>query len=78
MTVIPETHARDIAKRMVRAENDFIGCLQYFGELSRSEAVKVLDFMMARKMVKVSIDRISVKHGRYFDRDFLQELAERI
>ena len=69
-------HSYDIADRQVRAYNEFIGHLRSFGELSRAEAEKVFDFYKSKKMIKISIDRISVKHGRYFDRDFLQMVAE--
>lgn len=69
-------HAADIADRQIRAYNEFIGALQSFGELSRSEAEKVFGVYKSKKLIKITIDRISVKHGRYFDRDFLQAVAD--
>lgn len=71
-----EEHFCDIVDRQFRAEQDFIGCLRSFGELDRTEAEKVLAYFKKKRLVKVTIDRISVKHGRYFDRDFLQQLAD--
>jgi len=76
ITAYATDHLHDIAGRQIRAENDFIGCLRSFGELDRSEAEKVLAFFKKKKMVKVTIDRITVKHGAYFERDFLQNLAD--
>ncbi len=76
ITAYATDHLHDIAGRQIRAENDFIGCLRSFGELDRSEAEKVLAFFKKKKLVKVTIDRITVKHGAYFERDFLQNLAE--
>jgi deoxyribodipyrimidine photolyase-like uncharacterized protein len=69
-------HTKQIAERIVRANSDFIGQLQSFGELSRGEAEKVLDYFTKKKMVKADyyMGVIRVKHGRYFDRDFLQSL----
>lgn len=74
-TAYATKHLHDIAGRQIRAERDFIGCLRSFGDLSHSEAVAVLNYFHKKRLVKVTIDRISVKHGRYFDRDFLQQLA---
>ena len=71
-------HLHNIAGRQHRAHQEFVGALQSFGELSRPEAEKVLVFFKKKKLVKVTIDRISVKHGAYFDRDFLQKVADSI
>jgi hypothetical protein len=75
-TAYATKHLNEIAIRQIRAEQDFIGCLRSFGELSFAEAEKVLTYFIRKKLVKVTIDRITVKHGRYFDREFLQKLAD--
>lgn len=73
-------HTKDIAERIARANADFIGQLQSFGELSRAEASKVLDYFVSKRMVKADyvLAVIRVKHGRYLDRDFLQSLADKL
>ena len=76
ITSYASDHLHDIAGRQIRAEQEFIGCLRSFGELDRTEAEKVLAYFKKKRLVKVTIDRISVKHGAYFERDFLQNLAD--
>lgn len=84
MTKSDLSYASDSFKAMVdrqqRAHADFIGMLQSFGELSRTEAQTILGYFLNKKMVKTdyAIGVIRVKHGRYFDRDFLQALADKL
>jgi hypothetical protein len=75
-----QDHLKALAERQLRAHADFIGQLQSFGELSRSEAELVKDHMLKKKMVKTDylLGVIRVKDGRYFDRDFLQFLADKL
>lgn len=64
---------RAIAKRIVAAENDFLETLQSFGDIPRSDAIKVLSVYRKLKLVKIDPvgGRLTVKHGSFLDRDVI-------
>lgn len=72
---IPGT--RDIAQRIVNAENNFVQTLIEQGDISRSQAEKVMSFYLKNKLAKMDavIGRISVKHGAYLDKDVIRRAA---
>ena len=65
-----ETGMKNVACRMVAAENNFVEVLMNFGEISKADAEKVL--VVYRKLKLVKMDAVngvmSVKHGAYLDK----------
>ena len=61
---------KNVATRMVNAENNFIETLMLFGEISKADAEKVLAVYRHLKMVKMDAvnGRMIVKHGAYLDK----------
>lgn len=70
-------HLHDIAMRSIRAQDNFIEQLQYFGGIDEKQAEGVFAFMQRHKMIKydAGIGTFNVKHGSYLDRDFIEHLA---
>jgi hypothetical protein len=74
---IPGT--RDVAERMVRAENEFIETLMQFGKISKQDAIKVYNLYKKLKVIKRHGlgGNIGVKHGQFLDREvILRALAQ--
>ena len=65
-----EVGLKNVASRMVAAENNFVEVLMNFGEISKSDAEKVLAVYRNLKLVKMDavIGVMSVKHGAYLDK----------
>jgi hypothetical protein len=65
-----ETGFKNVASRMVAAENNFLEVLMNFGEISKADAGKVLAVYRKLKMVKMDavMGVMSVKHGAYLDK----------
>ena len=65
---------KDIARRIVNAENGFVETLMNLGNISRADAFKVLATFRKAKAVKlhVGIGRITVKHGAYLNPDVIR------
>jgi hypothetical protein len=70
-------HAQDIARRELKAIDDFIETLCQFGGIDYVTARAVFDFMRRKKLIKRDLwmGRYNVKHGAYLDRDFIQHIA---
>lgn len=68
-----ETGMKNVASRMVAAENNFIEVLMTVGEISKEDAEKVL--VVYRKLKLVKMDAVngvlSVKHGAYLDKEVI-------
>lgn len=64
---------KDMATRIVNAENDFTATLAQIAGITTDEAFKVLATYRKLKIVKnaYAISRISVKHGAFLDRDVI-------
>jgi hypothetical protein len=64
---------RDMAQRIVQAEEDFIEVLMKQGGISKPEAEKVYEYYRKNKLIKrdAILGRISVKHGQFLDRDVI-------
>lgn len=62
-----------MAQRMVDAENNFIEVLMTLGEISKTEALKVLAVYRKLKLVKLDpvIGSMNVKHGAYLDKEVI-------
>lgn len=69
---------RDIAQRMVNAENSFIESLMVAGEITKEQAEKVLQIYRNAKVVKMDavVGQMTVKHGAFLDRDVILRAAE--
>lgn len=65
-----ETGMKNVASRMVAAENNFVEVLMNFGEISKADAEKVLAVYRKLKLVKMDavMGVMSVKHGAYLDK----------
>ena len=65
-----EVGLKNLAARMVAAENNFVEVLMNFGEISKSDAEKVLAVYRKLKLVKMDAVNgvMSVKHGAYLDK----------
>ncbi len=65
-----ETGTKNVASRLVAAENNFLDVLMKFGEISKTDAEKVL--VVYRKLNLVEMDAVSgvmsVKHGAFLDK----------
>lgn len=70
-------HLYDIAMRSIRAQDNFIEQLQFFGGIDEEQAQGVFDFMQRHKMIRYDgvMGKFNVKHGSYFDREFIEHLA---
>lgn len=68
-----EGHLRDIARRMVDAEIEFVNTLMEFGKIGRADAEHVFRFYVREKLVKLDVwmGRYSVKHGMYLDSEVI-------
>lgn len=64
---------KNMATRMVNAENDFIETLVKIGGITTDEAFKVLAIYRKHKIVKndFAVSRISVKHGAFLSREVI-------
>lgn len=64
---------KNMATRMVNAENDFVAVLVEKAGITTDEAFKVLAIYRKLKVVKndYAVSRISVKHGAFLDRDVI-------
>lgn len=65
---------KDIAERIVTAENDFLDSLMRCGGITREEAVKVMKVYRKAKVLKneYAVSRIAVKHGGFLDKEVIQ------
>ena len=65
---------RAVAQRIVDAENNFIGILMKFGDISRRDAERVLAHYRKKRLVKLDSvgGRITVKHGALLDREAIR------
>ena len=65
-----EAGFKNIAIRVVNAENNFVETLMNFGEISKEQAEKVLAVYRKLKLVKLDAVAgvISVKHGAYLEK----------
>ena len=65
---------KQIAQRIVNAENNFIDTLMTLGDVSRADATKAMRAMLRLKVAKLDAvsGRINVKHGAYLDREVIQ------
>jgi len=67
---IPGT--RDVAERTVEAEKKFVEALMNHGDISESEAKKVMGVYWKLKVIKRDgVDRIKVKHGQFLDKEVI-------
>lgn len=64
---------KNMAARMVNAENDFAATLVEIAGITTEEAFKVLAVYRKVKAVKndYAVSRISVKHGAFLNRDVI-------
>lgn len=64
---------KDMAHRMVVAENGFIETLMRCGGITKDEAEKVFRIYRKAKILKndYAVSRISVKHGAFLNRDVI-------
>lgn len=65
-----ETGLKNMAARMVAAENNFAEVLMKFGEISKADAEKVMAVYRKLKLVKMDavMGVLTVKHGAYLDK----------
>ena len=65
---------QDMLTRIENAHENFIGTLMRWGDVNRADAIKVKNFYIKKRLVKVDtgIGRISVKHGAFLDRDVIR------
>ena len=68
---------KNMAARIVQAENDFLETLCSLGEISQDQAQAVFAHYKANGGIKLDavIGRYSVKHGALLDRDLIREFA---
>lgn len=68
---------RDIAQRIVNAEEDFIQIIQEKG-FTGEEAIQVMQTMLRLKLAKLDsgIGRISVKHGGLLETEVIRGIVE--
>jgi len=68
---------RDVAQRMVNAEERFLSYAQEFGNLTREQAIKALEAYRKAKVIK--IDPIgggfTFKNGAFADKEVLRRAA---
>jgi hypothetical protein len=71
---------KDIAQRIVNAENRFQEMLAERAGVPRDVAAKMHRWMAKKKLTKLDlgIGQISVKHGMYLDLDVLARIAEHV
>jgi hypothetical protein len=64
---------KNMATRMVNAENDFVSLLVDCAGITTDEAFKVLAVYRKVKVIKndYAVNRISVKHGALLDREVI-------
>jgi hypothetical protein len=64
---------KNMATRMVNAENDFIAALVDIAGITTDEAFKVLATYRKAKVLKndYAVSRISVKHGAFLNREVI-------
>lgn len=65
---------KQIAQRLVKAEEDFADTVQEITGCTREEAFKALATMCELKVVKLDagIDRYTAKHGAFMEADALR------
>jgi hypothetical protein len=68
-----KTGFKNVATRLVNAENNFIEVLMTLGEISKAEAEKVLAVYRKHKLVKMDavMGVLSVKHGAYLEKEVI-------
>ncbi len=69
---------RDIAQRMVNAENGFIAVLMKSATISQAQAEKVMQVYRKAKVLKMDAvgGHMTVKHGAFLDRDVILRALE--
>jgi hypothetical protein len=66
-------HCRQIAQRIVDAENSFAEIVMYVTDCDEETAHQVTAFYLKHRLAKrIGVDRISVTHGAYLERDVLE------
>lgn len=72
-----EQGLRDVAQRMVNAENNMIETIMERGGLDRAQAAEAFNTLQSAKGLKLDAvgGRYTVKHGRMMERDFLRKAA---
>jgi hypothetical protein len=73
-----KTGFKNVAQRLVNAENDFAETLTHFAMISKADAFKALRTMLKLKVAKMDAvnGRISVKNGAYLDHDVICRAIE--
>ena len=71
-------HFKEIANRIVDAEDAFVETLTRLGGIDEQTAEKVMTFYIKNRLAKLDMpsSRISVKHGAYLDADVIQRAAK--
>jgi hypothetical protein len=71
---MPRQAFKDIAQRLVNAEENFIASLMEFGAITRAEAIRVFDLYRREKIIKrdTAIGRYHVTHGAFLDREAIR------
>lgn len=71
---------RDMAQRIVNAEDGFIESVQHIAGCTADDAHQVMAYYLKHKLAKldIGIGRISVKHGAYLDKPVLQRAISQI
>ena len=74
------TGYKDIAQRIVNAENNFSETIQNIGGCSPEVADKVTAYYLKHKIAKLDavIGRITVKHGVYLEADVVANAIEAV
>ena len=64
---------KNIARRAVNAENEFIESLQRLGGITEDQATLVMNYYLKHRIAKIDhgIGRVNVKHGAFLDRDVI-------
>jgi len=75
-----EQGSRNMAQRMVNAEEGFLQVLMDLGGINKSEAMKVLGVFRKAKVLKMDPvgGRMSVKHGAYLNPDVIKRALESV
>ena len=71
-------HYRDIAQRIVNAENSFIACMEDDYDLTEDQALAVFNLYKKEKILKVDsvMGSWSVKHGAFLDKSTIQNAVK--
>tara|TARA_R110000803_G_scaffold46420_1_gene97409 strand:+ start:352 stop:600 length:249 start_codon:yes stop_codon:yes gene_type:complete len=71
-------HYKEIAQRIVNAENSFIACMEEDYALTESQALAVFNLYKKEKILKIDsgIGSWTVKHGAFLDKSTIQNAVK--